>query len=94
LVWLIDSELRNQWKYRIDRALKIDPTLASANLGRGLILLKQQQWKPAAESFSKTLESDPEMLEALEGRSIARKNLNDLPGSLNDQRRANRLRTP
>ncbi len=75
-----------------DRALTTDPTLASANLGRGQILLKQQQWKSAAESFTQTLEADPEMLEALEGRSIARKNLNDLAGSLTDQTRAKQIR--
>ena len=75
-----------------DLALKTDPTLASANLGRGLILLKQQQWKSSAQAFTQTLEADPEMLEALEGRSIARKNLNDLAGSLTDQSRAKRIR--
>lgn len=75
-----------------DLALKTDPTLASANLGRGQILLNQQQWQPAAQAFTQTLEADPEMLEALEGRSIARKNLNDLAGSLTDKNRAQRIR--
>jgi hypothetical protein len=54
--------------------------------------LSHRNWQSAAESLTQALATDPELLEALDGRAKARKELNDLAGMLADQKRSQQLR--
>ena len=68
-----------------DRAIRLQPDLAAAYFGRGLVLSKQGKANAAVADLSKALELDPNMTDAL----VARANLlltrrNDFAGSIAD----------
>lgn len=63
-------------------SLELDPGLAAAHYGRGLILAEKKQHRLAADDFLRAVELDSGLASAWRGLGTARRFLHDYPGAL------------
>jgi len=61
-----------------NRAVDLAPELAAPRANRGMVRLKQQNWRAAIQDYSRALDSDPLLPTALFGRGYAHARLNDM----------------
>lgn len=71
-----------------EAAIAADPTLTAAHLCLGLILLRQEQWQAARETYDAALVLEPANAAALFGRGFARRELGERREGAADIRRA------
>jgi len=74
-----------------DLARPTPPAEAAQWIARGRRYLDASRWRPAEQAFDAALERDPDAVEALVGRSVARRRREALTGALADADRALQL---
>lgn len=71
-----------------EQALYLDPSLPQAQLTAGMIALRHQDWQRAESHFTTAIEKGLGGDLALIDRALTRERLGDLPGALDDLRKA------
>ncbi len=74
-----------------NRAVDSAPQLPAARANRGLVRLKQQNWRAAVQDYTRALDNDPDLPTALFGRGYAWARLDDMPRARADIGAARRL---
>ena len=74
-----------------NRAVDLAPELAGPRANRGMVRLKQQNWRAAVQDYTRALDTDPAMPAALFGRGYAHARLDDMTRAQADIGAARRM---
>ena len=76
-----------------NRALELDPKLASAWNGRGGVYFRRRQYEKAVRDYNAAIQANPRFAQAYENRARVRQALGDTAGAASDRRIEEGLRS-